>query len=117
MSELYRKMQEFLGDEQKLMERLAGRLDLWEECVMLFPREEILEEMDVSLQAGDTKEFYGAVHRLKGNLANFGFDMAAELAMTVLAALKEEDLIKAKEVYAQLKVVYGQIVERLREVE
>lgn len=117
MSELYRKMQDFLGDEQKLMERMAGRLDLWEECVGLFPRGEILEEMDAALQAGDTNALYGAVHRLKGNLANFGFDSAAELAMKVLAALKEDDLVTAKEGYRQLRTIYAQIAERLGDAE
>ena len=117
MSELYRRMQCFLGDQQKLMERMAGRLDLWEECVGLFPGEEILEEMDAVLQAGDMKQFYGCVHRLKGNLANFGFDPAAELAMAVLAALREENLAEAKIQYLQLRIVYGQIAERLRDTE
>ncbi len=117
MSELYQKMQSFLGDEQKLMERMAGRLDLWEECVSLFPREEILVEIDEALQEEDMKAFYGGVHRLKGNLANFGFDSAAESAMVVLAALKEENFVKAKENYVQLRKVYGQIVERLGDTE
>ena len=117
MSELYRKMQCFLGDEQKLMERMAGRLDLWEECVSLFPREEILDEMDNALREGDTNAFYGAVHRLKGNLANFGFDSAAELAMEVLGALKEENTTKAKERYLQLRTAYAQIAERLGDAE
>ncbi len=117
MSELYRKMQCFLGDEQKLMERMAGRLDLWEECVSLFPREEILYEMDTALQSGDTKQFYGAVHRLKGNLANFGFDSAAEQAMAVLAALREDNLAEAEDGYLRLKTIYGQIAERLGDAE
>jgi len=113
MSELYHKMQEFLGDEQKLMERMAGRLDLWEECVSLFPGKEILDEMDAVLQEGDMTAFYGLVHRLKGNLANFGFDSAAELAMEVLTALKEENSGKAKEGYFKLRNAYGKIAERL----
>ena len=117
MSELYRKMQMFLGDEQKLMERMAGRLDLWEECVSLFPREEILDEMDAALESGDMKQFYGAVHRLKGNLANFGFDPAAGQAMAVLAALREDNLAEAKERYLQLRIAYGQIAERLGDAE
>ena len=117
MSELYRKMQSFLGDEQKIMERMAGRLDLWEECVSLFPGEEILDEMDAAWQAEDTDAFYGAVHRLKGNLANFGFDPAAELATAVLAALKEKDMSKAEEAYLRLKVTYGKIAERLGDTE
>ena len=117
MSELYRKMQDFLGDQQRLMERMAGRLDLWEECVGLFPREEILDEMDAALQAGDTNALYGAVHRLKGNLANFGFDSAAELAMKVLSALKENEPEKVKEGYLQLRTIYAQIAERLGDAE
>ena len=117
MSELYRKMQEFLGDQHKLMERMAGRLDLWEECVSLFPREEIIEEMDAALQREDTDMLYGAVHRLKGNLANFGFDSAAELAMKVLEALRTDNIAETKERYMKLRGIYGQIVERLREAE
>lgn len=117
MSELYRRMQMFLGDQQKLMERMAGRLDLWEECVGLFPREEILDEMDAALQEGDTNAFYGIVHRLKGNLANFGFDSAAELAMEVLGALKEDNIAEAKEGYLRLRAAYGQILERLGDAE
>ena len=113
MSELYRKMQMFLGDQQRLMERMAGRLDLWEECVSLFPGEEILDEMDAALQAGEMNAFYGMVHRLKGNLANFGFESAAELAMEVLTALKKDNLAEVKERYLQLRAIYGQIVERL----
>lgn len=117
MSELYRKMQVFLGDQHILMERMAGRLDLWEECVSLFPREEIIEEMDAALQREDRDAFYGAVHRLKGNLANFGFDSAAELAMKILAALKADNMTEAKEGYVQLRHVYEQIAERLCEAE
>ena len=117
MSELYHKMQEFLGDEQKLMERMAGRLDLWEECVSLFPRKEILDEMDTALREGDTTAFYGLVHRLKGNLANFGFDSAAELAMEVLTALKAENSVKVKEGYFKLRTAYGKIAERLGDAE
>ena len=117
MSELYRKMQEFLGDEQNLMDRMAGRLDLWEECVRLFPKQEILDEMDAALQSGDKKQFYGAVHRLKGNLANFGFDTAAEQAMAVLTALREDDLAEAEKRYLRLKSTYTQITERLGDEE
>ena len=117
MSELYRKMQMFLGDQQKLMERMAGRLDLWEECVSLFPGKEILDEMDAALQAGNTDVFYGTVHRLKGNLANFGFDSAAGLATEVLAALKDEDIERAKDSYLRLRTVYAQIAERLGDTE
>ena len=117
MSELYHKMRMFLGDEQKLMERMAGRLDLWEECVSLFPRKEILAEMDVALQLGDTKQFYGMVHRLKGNLSNFGFDSAAEQAMAVLAALREDNMAETEKRYLQLKTIYEQIAERLDDKE
>lgn len=113
MSELYEKMQPFLGDKVKLIERMAGRMDLWEECVLLFPREEIIEEMDAALQGGNQNAFYGAVHRLKGNLANFGFDSAAEKAMEVLRSLKEDNDIQAKCWYAKLREEYIQIIERL----
>lgn len=113
MSELYSKMHPFLGDEQKLIQRMAGQMDLWEECVRLFPREELIEEMDVALREENAKAFYGAVHRLKGNLANFGFDAAAETAMDVLRALREENAALAKERYGKLREEYLQIIERL----
>lgn len=115
MSELYRKMQPFLGDEQQLMHRMAGQMDLWEECVRLFPREEIVTEMDEALAAGDDTSFYKTVHRLKGNLANFGFDAAAEYAMAVLGALKEGNKEQAELWYGQLRDVYLQIIERMVE--
>lgn len=117
MSELYRRMQCFLGDEQKLMERMAGRLDLWEECVGLFPREEILEEMDAAIRSEDMNAFYGGVHRLKGNLANFGFEAAAECAMEVLAAIKQHDTERATLIYEELRRMYTQIIERLGDAE
>ena len=115
MSELYRKMQPFLGDEQQLMHRLAGRMDLWEECVRLFPGEEIVEEMERELATGDDTAFYKTVHRLKGNLANFGFDEAAEYAMAILQALKEGNRNQAVVWYGKLKSVYLQIIERMVE--
>ncbi len=117
VSGLYRKMQMFLGDEQKLIERMAGRLDLWEECVALFPGKEILWEADEALQAEDRKAFYGLIHRLKGNLANFGFDAAAEQAMAVLTAVREENTEEIRNRYLQFRAAYGQIAERLGDAE
>lgn len=113
MSELYGKMQSFLGDKEKLFERMAGRMDLWEECVLLFPREEIINEMETALQTEDETAFYGTVHRLKGNLANFGFDSAAEKAMAVLRAIKEKNVIERNRYYTELREAYMQIIERI----
>ncbi|MBR6536164.1 MAG: Hpt domain-containing protein [Lachnospiraceae bacterium] len=117
MSELYRRMQTFIGDEEQLIVRMAGQMSLWEECVLLFPGEEIIKEMDAALAAREEKEFYGTVHRLKGNLANFGFDSAATKAMAVLQALKVQDWDTAKERYGQLKEEYLQIIERIGDAE
>ena len=110
---LFGRMRPFLGDLQKLYERMAGQMDLWEECVGLFPGEEIIAEMDAALQARDEKTFYGTVHRLKGNLANFGFDCAAGMAMAVLQALKESDWEQAKVWYEKLREEYRQMIERI----
>lgn len=115
MSELYRKMQPFLGDEQQLMHRMAGRMDLWEECVRLFPREEIVAEMDEAVETGDDTALYKTVHRLKGNLANFGFDAAAGHAMAILQALKEEKREQAVVWYGKLRGEYLQMIERMVE--
>ena len=117
MSELYRRMQPFLGDERLLIERMAGQLDLWEECVVLFPKYEIIEEMDAAVQTQAEQDFYALVHRLKGNLANFGFDSAASVAMEVLQALREQDFLRAAERYRSLRALYIQIIERIGEKE
>lgn len=117
MSDLYRRMQPFIGDEQQLVQRMAGQMDLWEECVRLFPGEEIIEEMDGALQAGDETTFYKTVHRLKGNLANFGFDGAAGTATEVLQALKEGNRDLATERYTELREEYSRIIERLGDAE
>ena len=116
-SELYRRMQPFLGDEQELCRRMAGQMDLWEECVRLFPGVEIVEEMDDALQREDFSGFYGTVHRLKGNLANFGFDGAAQLAANTLRAVKEADYAQAKLYYTELKEEYLQVIERIGETD
>lgn len=113
--ELYSKMAPFLGDEQKLIQRMAGRMDVWEECVLLFPREEIIEEMDAALQNGDDTALYGAVHRLKGNLANFGFDRGAEKAAAVLRAIKEKNREETEGRYKELRDEYEQMLERIGE--
>lgn len=110
---LFQKMRPFLGDEDRLLQRMAGRLDLWEECVLLFPREEIIKEMDRALEDGALSVLYSLVHRLKGNLANFGFDHAANEAMNVLAAIKEEEIGKLDLCYRDLREEYLQIIERL----
>lgn len=117
MSELYKRMQPFLGDERLLIERMAGQLDLWEECVLLFPKYEIIEEMDATVQTQAEQDFYALVHRLKGNLANFGFDSAAEKAMGVLQALREKNFLQATERYRALREEYIQIMERIGEAE
>jgi len=117
MSELYRKMQPFLGDETKLIQRMAGRMDLWEECVRLFPGEEILNETDEALQMGDDTLLYQTIHRLKGNLANFGFDSAAEKAMGILQAIKEHNRTQIECSYAKLREEYMQIIERIGDTE
>lgn len=116
-SDLYQRMQNFLGDEQALCRRMAGQMDLWEECVRLFPGVEIVEEMDRALQKEAFSDFYGTVHRLKGNLANFGFDGAAESAANTLRAVKEEDYTQARLYYKELKEEYLQIIERIGEAE
>lgn len=115
-SELYDKMQPFLGDEQELCRRMAGRMDLWEECVRLFPGAEILEEMDGAFRTGDYTEGYAVIHRLKGNLANFGFDSAAIKASGALQAIKEQDIQKAEQYCNELRKEYLQIIERIGEV-
>ena len=112
---LYSVMKPFLGDEQALMDRMAGRLDVWEECVLLFPQEEIIKEMDEALENNAFSALYGCVHRLKGNLANFGFDAASEGAKKVLAALREENIPQAQELYRELRETYRQIIERIGE--
>lgn len=112
---LYSVMKPFLGDEQALMDRMAGRLDVWEECVLLFPQEEIIKEMDEALENNAFSALYGCVHRLKGNLANFGFDAASEVAKKVLAALREENIPQAQELYGELRETYRQIIERIGE--
>lgn len=112
---LYSVMKPFLGDEQALMDRMAGRLDVWEECVLLFPREEIIKEMDEALENNAFSALFGCVHRLKGNLANFGFDAASEAAKKVLAALREENIPQAQELYRELRETYRQIIERIGE--
>lgn len=117
MDTLYFRMKSFLGDEASLIERMAGRLDLWEECVRLFPREEIIEAMDQALAREDYSALYGEVHRLKGNLANFGFDALAEEAAQVLECIKKNDNIQVREGYRCLKEGYLKIIERIGESE
>ena len=114
---LYKKMQTFLGDEQELCRRMAGQMDLWEECVRLFPGTEIVEEMDNALKKEDFSGFYATVHRLKGNLANFGFDGAAETATNTLRAVKEANYIQANLYYKELREEYLRITERIGEAE
>ncbi len=116
-SELYRRMQPFLGNEQELCRRMAGQMDLWEECVRLFPGVEIVDEMDKALQQEEFSNFYAVVHRLKGNLANFGFDNAAELATNTLRAVKETNYAQARLYYIELKEEYLRIIERIGEAE
>lgn len=117
MSDLYRRMQPFIGDEQQLIDRMAGQMSLWEECVRLFPGQELIEELDATLAVRDEKGFYGGVHRLKGNLANFGFDSAAAKAMAVLQALKAQDWAAAETWYRELREVYIQMIERIGDAE
>lgn len=116
MDTLYSRLKPYLGDERQLMDRMAGRLDLWEECVRLFPREEILKTMERALADGDFTGLYGEVHRLKGNLANFGFDSLAQEAAAVLAAIKEKDVTQINTGYRSLRIGYLQIIERIGDV-
>lgn len=113
---LFERMRPFLGDLQKLYQRMAGQMELWEECVRLFPGEEVLEEADRAVRERKYQDLYVTVHRLKGNLANFGFDKAAETAMAVLAAIKAGDDEQADIQYKELKAEYIQIIERIGEV-
>jgi len=115
--ELYNKLRPYLGDERALMERMAGRLDLWEECVLLFPREEIVGEMDEAMGQEDYNALYALVHRVKGNLANFGFDSPAESAIQVLEAIKADRVAEIKKRYGELVTTYKEIIERIGEAE
>ena len=115
MSDLYKQLQSFLGDEQKLMERMAGRMDLWEECVLLFPGPEVIETTDRFLTQEDMDALYREIHRLKGNLANFGFDRAAGNSLGVLQAIKENNMSAVTSNYAALREEYLKITERIGE--
>lgn len=115
--DLYNKMRPYLGDERALMERMAGRMDLWEECVLLFPREEVLHEMEAALQREDYAALYASVHKIKGNLANFGFDAPAELAIKLLGGIKASDVPKIRQLYSELTQTYKDIIERIGEAE
>ncbi len=117
MSELYKRVHEYLGDEQQLLQRMAGRMDLWEECVYMFPKGEVIEEADAALHTGREKDLYAIIHRLKGNLMNFGFDSAGEKAMAVLEALKGNDWAQAEERYEAFRHLYLKIVERIGDAE
>lgn len=114
---LFDKMRPYLGDESALMERMAGRMDLWEECVLLFPREEVLQEMEAAIEKQDYAALYAPVHKLKGNLANFGFDVPAELAIKLLGAIKASDVPGIEQRYSELTEVYKEIIERIGEAE
>ncbi len=114
---LYARMIPYLGDEKKLSERMAGRLDLWEECVRLFPGEEVVKEMDEALERRDFRGLHACVHRLKGNLANFGFERAAEKAEELLLHIKEKDVSQIRRKYKGLREEYLQIIERIGENE
>lgn len=113
MSYLYDRLRPFLGDEQNLHQRMAGRMDLWEECIRLFPDKEIFVQMDMALQTEDDTAVYKELHRLKGCLANFGFDSAAGKAKAVLQAIKEADRTQIMSRYVELKEEYMQIIERV----
>ena len=113
--ELFNKMRPYLGDEKTLMERMAGRMDLWEECVLLFPREEILQEMDAVVKQEDYAALYALVHKLKGNLANFGFDTAAGVAINLLEAIKTSKVSEVKQLHSTLAKIYTEIIERIGE--
>lgn len=115
--ELYTKMRPFLGDEKALMERMAGRMDLWEECVLLFPREELLREMEAAMQQEDYAALYASVHKLKGNLANFGFDATADTAIKLLGAIKASDVSGIRQWHSELAETYKDIIERIGEAE
>ena len=115
--ELYNKMRPYLGDEGALMERMAGHLDLWEECVLLFPRDELLQEMGAAVVQKDYVALYEMVHRLKGNLANFGFDASADVAVKLLVAIKAEDVPGIEHRYSELAMMYKEIIERIGETE
>ncbi len=115
--ELYNKLRPYLGDERALMERMAGRMDLWEECVLLFPREELLREMETAMRQEDYATLYASVHKLKGNLANFGFDAAADLAIKLLGAIKASDVSEIRQWHSELAETYKEIIERMDEAE
>lgn len=117
METLYSRMKPWLGEEKQLLERMAGRLDVWEECVRLFPREEIIAAADRALEEKDDARLYGEVHRLKGNLANFGFDVLAREAEAVLAAIREKSAAQVGEHYRRLRDGYLKLIERIGDVE
>lgn len=113
MDTLYSRMKPFLGNEEQLIERMAGHLDLWEECVRMFPKEEIIHAMNCALECANYEELYRQVHRLKGNLANFGFDAASEKAVKVLRLIKENQVTQIQEAYPELRETYSAIIERI----
>ena len=113
---LYTKLQPFLVDEKSLTERMGGQMSLWEECVRLFPREEIIEDMNLALRKEDFTSLYALTHRLKGNLANFGFGQTSEKAADLMCAIREKDILRINSRYEVLKEEYLQIIGRIGEV-
>lgn len=106
----------WIGDPVLLRERMANRMDLWEECVRLLPGTDFLDETDRLFALGRQKELWELIHRLKGDLAHFGFDGPAGMAAELCALLKTgvSDAAEIKEKYGLLRDRYLQIVERIR---
>ena len=114
--DLLERMKPFLEDEEILSERFAGRMDLWEKCVRMFPKEDLVPSMDEALFNKDMESFRGFVHRLKGNLANFGFEKAAKKASMLMEMLLREtpDLSLVQKGYSEFREGYCQILKEIK---
>lgn len=95
---------------------MAGHMELWEECVRLLPGEEFFTETDAMLCPEAKEALWKQLHRLKGNLAHFGFDRTAAMAAELCMLLRKEKagFLAIQERYQDLKTEYLRIVERIR---
>lgn len=113
---LFEELLPWIEHPEILKERMAGRIDLWEECVRLLPKTEFWEETDRLFSMEKYTDVWERIHRIKGDLAHFGFEEPAGMAAELCSLLKEgvSEATKIKEKYCLLRDRYLQILERIR---
>lgn len=95
------------------LERFSGRTDIYVKYLKKFPEDQCYPAMLEALEKGDIEEAFSNAHSLKGTSGNLSLTRFYDSLFTLVEALREKNLEKARELLPAVQEAYDVTVKAL----